>query len=37
MGEFPGCFFTDKWERTWDRSVDAFKRMIEEEGLELNL
>ena len=26
MGEIPGCFFTPKGEKTWDRSVAAFIR-----------
>lgn len=26
MGEFPACFFTDKTERTYDRSFSALKR-----------
>jgi hypothetical protein len=26
MGEFPACFFSDKMERTWDRSLEALIR-----------
>jgi hypothetical protein len=26
MGEIPGCFFTAKGEKLWDRSVAAFVR-----------
>ncbi|MGA1821991.1 MAG: DUF6485 family protein [Thermoplasmatota archaeon] len=26
MGELPGCYFTDKAEADWDRSVEHFLR-----------
>jgi len=26
LGEFPACFFSDKGERSWDRSLEALVR-----------
>ena len=32
-GEFPGCFFPDDIERTYDRSIDNFIKIYKERGL----
>lgn len=32
-GELPGCFFHDDYERSFDRSVQNFIRMVSEKGM----
>jgi hypothetical protein len=32
MGELPACYFPEKAERTYDRSVDYFIRLWQKEG-----